>query len=107
MTRANVDQGGLDMTSQNGADGVVGLERWQMLGSGTEVIDPHLDKDKAFGIGSRRQWVNREWVYNQQACSIAECSNHLCHHVTSDTFCGIRSARQVIRQPHVEGCGVF
>ena len=57
MTRANIDQGGLNMTSQNGAGGVVGLERWQMLGSGTEVTDPHLDKDKAFRAGSRRQLV--------------------------------------------------
>ena len=55
MTSANVDQGGLDTTSQNGAGGVVGLERRQLLGSGTEVTDP---RDKAFRAGSRRQLVN-------------------------------------------------
>lgn len=58
MTSANADQGGLDMTRRKGAGGVVGLERWQMLGSGTEVTDPHLERDKAFRAGSRRQLVN-------------------------------------------------
>ena len=58
MTSANVDQGGLDMISENGAGGVVGLGLWQMLGSGTEVTDPHLDRDKAFRAGLRRKLVN-------------------------------------------------